>query len=182
MQVFTYDRNAAVEYAHRWAYGRNPAYLDFSNIGGDCTNFASQCIYAGAKNMNFTPTFGWFYRTASDRTPSWTGVQYLYNFLTANRGEGPFASETSIFRVKPGDVVQLLIEGEVYHHTPVIVDIRGKIPSLNNILIAAHSYDADYRPLASYRAKRMRFLHIEGVRRNGAMPLSNEPAEEDTRE
>ena len=24
-----YDRHAAVQYAHRWAYGRNPAYYDF---------------------------------------------------------------------------------------------------------------------------------------------------------
>lgn len=28
--------------------GRSPAYYDFSRIGGDCTNFASQGLYAGA--------------------------------------------------------------------------------------------------------------------------------------
>ena len=27
---------------------RNPAYLDFHGLGGDCTNFVSQCLYAGA--------------------------------------------------------------------------------------------------------------------------------------
>lgn len=36
-----YDREAAVAYAHRWAMGRNPAYLDFHGIGGDCTNVGS---------------------------------------------------------------------------------------------------------------------------------------------
>lgn len=36
-----YDREAAVAYAHRWAMGRNPAYLDFHGIGGDCTNVDS---------------------------------------------------------------------------------------------------------------------------------------------
>ena len=45
MREYEYDRNAAVAYARKWALGRNPAFYDFSNIGGDCTNFASQCIY-----------------------------------------------------------------------------------------------------------------------------------------
>lgn len=58
MKILNYDREAAVAYAKRWAFSRNPAFYDFSRIGGDCTNFASQCIYAGAKVMNFTPTFG----------------------------------------------------------------------------------------------------------------------------
>ena len=50
-----YDREAAVEYANKWAYGRNPRFYDFSQLGGDCTNFASQCIYAGSGIMNYTP-------------------------------------------------------------------------------------------------------------------------------
>ena len=32
------------------------------------------------------------------------------------------------------------------------------------ILVAAHSYDALDRPLSSYDADVLRFLHIEGVR------------------
>ena len=30
-----YDRAAAVAYAHRWAYGRNPKFYDYDEIGGD---------------------------------------------------------------------------------------------------------------------------------------------------
>lgn len=37
-----YDEAAAVAYARRWALLRNPAYLDFHGLGGDCTNFVSQ--------------------------------------------------------------------------------------------------------------------------------------------
>ena len=47
-----YDRLEAVSYAHRWAYGRNPAFYDYEEIGGDCTNYASQCIYVGTGVMN----------------------------------------------------------------------------------------------------------------------------------
>ena len=49
-----YDRAKAVAYAHQWAYSRNPAYYDFSAIGGDCTNFVSQCLRAGGAPMNYT--------------------------------------------------------------------------------------------------------------------------------
>ena len=75
MKIIDYDRDKSVAYAKKWAYGRNPKFYAFSNLGGDCTNFASQCIYAGAGVMNYTPTFGWYYKNLNDRTPSWTGVE-----------------------------------------------------------------------------------------------------------
>ncbi len=160
---FPYNRELAVAYAHRWAYGRNPEYFDFQGIGGDCTNFASQCIYAGAGIMNYTPIYGWYYITANDRTASWTGVQYLYNFLTGNLNAGPFGIDTDISQMQPGDVCQLAINRAEFHHTPVIVSV-GESPSLDNILVAAHSSNVDYRPLSSYSFRAIRFIHIAGVR------------------
>lgn len=162
-ELLPYNREAAVAYAHRWAYFRNPAYFDYSGIGGDCTNFVSQCVFAGAGVMNFTPTYGWFYRGPDDRTPSWTGVPFFYDFLTANRGAGPFASEVPLSLVEPGDPVQLAIGREQYGHTPVVVRIDGA-PRPETVLVAAHSYDCDCRPLSSYNIWRIRCLHIEGVR------------------
>lgn len=153
----TYDRTAAVAYARRWALSRNPAYYDFEDLGGDCTNFASQCIFAGAGVMNYTPVTGWFYRTANDRTASWTGVEFLYNFLTANEGPGPFAREVPESEAQPGDVVQLGGRNGFYH-CPVIIATEPRI------LVAAHSYDALDRPLSSYVYEKARFLHILGVR------------------
>jgi hypothetical protein len=55
-----YDRQNAVDYAHKWAYSRNPAYYDYENLGGDCTNFVSQCVYAGARVMIYG-VCGWYY-------------------------------------------------------------------------------------------------------------------------
>ena len=79
--MLEYNRSQAVLYALFWAFSRNPAYYDFSYIGGDCTNFVSQSLYAGGEVMNFTPTFGWYFISSEDRSPSWTGVEFLYNFL-----------------------------------------------------------------------------------------------------
>ena len=161
--TFPYDREQAVAYAHRWAYGRNPAYFDFQNLGGDCTNYASQCIFAGSGVMNFTPVLGWYYINANDRTASWTGVSFLWRFLTENPGAGPFGAETDADGIQPGDICQLALNRPSFHHTPVIVAV-GAHPAPDNILVAAHSRDADYRPLSSYAYRAVRFLRIAGVR------------------
>ena len=123
MKTFEYDRLKAVLYARRWAFSRNPQYYSFDGLGGDCTNFISQCVFAGAGVMNYTPVFGWYFRTPSDRTASWTGVQYFYNFLTSNRGEGPFGVETDETNLRVGDVVQLQNEGGAYYHTLLVSGI-----------------------------------------------------------
>lgn len=165
LDLSPYRRWSTVEYAHRWAYSRNPAYLDFDPFGGDCTNFASQCLYAGSNTMNYQRTFGWYYITSNNRTPSWTGVPYFYNFLTRkDKSPGPVAVETGLDSCEPGDFVQLSFNGIDYAHTPVIVQISHPA-TLSGTLIAAHTFDADYRPLSTYPAKKLRFLHIIGVRK-----------------
>ena len=155
-----YDREAAVKYAKRMAYERNPDYYNFDSLGGDCTNFASQCIYAGSGVMNYTPVFGWYYKSLNDRTPSWTGVQYLYDFLVSNLDEGPYGAEISRDGVQPGDIVQLGNgEGRCYH-TPVIVAVRKR-----EIYVAAHTFNAYMRRLDDYIYDKVRFVHILGVRK-----------------
>ena len=110
-----YIRKDALTYAKKWAYSRNPAYYAFDKVGGDCTSFVSQCIYAGSKVMNFTPTFGWYYINSTQRSPSWTGVQYLYNFLVNNTGPGPFATEVPKNKIQIADIIQLGTSERFYH-------------------------------------------------------------------
>ena len=74
-----YNRMRAIEYAKRWALSRNPLFFDFTEIGGNCTNFVSQCIFAGAPVMNYTKTFGWYYIDQGNRAPAWSGVDELYS-------------------------------------------------------------------------------------------------------
>lgn len=158
MREKTYDRAAAVAYARRWALGRNPAYYNFEKIGGDCTNFASQCIYAGAGIMNYTPDTGWYYRSVNDRSAAWSGVEYLFNFLVNNRSAGPYGHVVSARDARPGDIVQLgTAEGDFYH-CPVITAVKP------TVLVAAHTFDALDRPLASYNFGTLRFIRIDGVR------------------
>lgn len=158
-----YDRKAAVLYAHRWAFGRNPMFYDYEHIGGDCTNFTSQCIFAGCGIMNFTPTFGWYYIDANQKAPAWTGVEYLWNFLTRKGfSVGPVGQECEIGDLRPGDVVQLSFTGQGFQHSPIVVSV-GQPATPENVLIAAHSYDADNRPISTYSYQNIRFLHITGT-------------------
>jgi len=160
-----YNRKAAVLYAHLWAYGRNPAFYDYEKLGGDCTNFASQCIFAGSGVMNFTPTFGWYYIDANQKAPAWTGVEYLWNFLTRTTPSiGPIGTPCTIEMLRPGDLIQLSFKDEGFQHSPIVVAV-GRPAAPENILVAAHSYDADNRPLSTYEYKSARFLHITGVMR-----------------
>ncbi len=154
-----YNRERAVEYARRWALSRNPLFENFSGIGGDCTNFASQCVLAGCCQMNYTPTFGWYYVSSEDRTPSWTGVEFFYDFLTTNEEEGPFATEVNRRQIRPGDIIQLADDSGDFYHTLVVSQINGF-----QILVCAHSQDFLDRPLSSYDYATARFLHIEGAR------------------
>lgn len=154
-----YDRTAAVTYAVRWAMGRNPRYYDFTALGGDCTNFVSQCLFAGAGIMNFTPVTGWYYRSLNQRAPAWTGVEALYQFLTMHQGAGPFARLCPVTEAEPGDVIQLGDSDGRYYHCLLVLR-PGRDP-----LIAAHDEDSLWRPLSTYRYDAVRFLHITGVGR-----------------
>ena len=162
MKLVSYDRNAVVTYAGMWAYGRNPIFYDYEKLGGDCTNFASQCVYAGSKIMNFTPTYGWYYIDTNDKAPAWTGVPFFYNFMTRKeKSIGPVAIESDIAAIRPGDVIQLSFQESEWNHTPVVIRVEAPDPS--GIYLAAHSYDAYNRPLSSYQYRDVRYLHFTGV-------------------
>ncbi len=154
-----YDRAGAVSYAFRWARSRNPAYYDFDALGGDCTNFASQCVYAGCGVMNGTPDIGWYYYGLNSRSPSWTGVEFFYDFMTRNKSAGPYGRETPLSSAEPGDIIQLGGEGGFYHSLVVLTADGGEI------YIAAHTGDALMRPLSSYVYARARCIHIAGARK-----------------
>ena len=162
-----YDRRRAVEYARRWALSRNPLFVDFTKIGGNCTNFVSQCILAGVPIMNYTPTFGWYYISGDDRAPAWSGVDELYNFLIGapaftaeNKGYGPFAIDAREAQtVNVGDVIQLSNEEGSFYHSLIISDFTE-----NDILVCAHTDNALDRPLSTYNYASLRIIHIDGAK------------------
>ena len=154
-----YNRNKAKDYAEKWAGLRNPSFYNYEYLGGDCTNFVSQCIFAGTGIMNYNKIDGWYYISANDKSPSWTGVEFLYNFLINNKSVGPFGKEVSREDVDIGDIIQLSFDGTKFGHTLIVVNKFN-----NKIYIAKHTFDCYNRELDTYSYVKARFIKINGYR------------------
>jgi len=160
MITINYNRDLAIAYAKKWHNKRNEHYYNFDKIGGDCTNFVSQCLYAGCRVMNYTPLLGWYYFSLNNRTPSWTGVNEFYNFLISNNSLGPFAIETNKELLEIGDIIELGNSTRHFYHTVIITDIQGE-----NIFSSSHTADSYNRFLESYNYSYLRCIHILGARK-----------------
>ena len=154
-----YNRENAVAYARKYAFSQNSLFGNFAGIGGNCTNFVSQCIYAGGCEMNYKPTFGWYYISLDDRSPSWTGVDYFYNFIIENADVGPFGRVATSDELEIGDVIQLARNEGGYYHSLLVVGFDGE-----DLLVAAQTDNAYARPLSTYDYDYSRFIKILGIR------------------
>ena len=159
MKEVIYQRDKVVSYARKWALKRNPKYYDFSAIGGDCTNFVSQCVYAGCRIMNYNLFSGWFYTSPSLRAPAWSGVDEFYNFATTNKSVGFYAETVSIDKIMVGDVIQLGNSKSDFYHAFIVTKI-----DINEIYVCSHSVDRLDFPLSYFNAKTIRPLHVIGAR------------------
>ena len=153
-----YNRTSAFNYAKKWALARNPKYYNFDNVGGDCTSFVSQCLFAGSKKMNYN---NWYYNNGYDKSPSWSGVEFLYNFLINNKGYGPRGVMATSSDIDIGDIAQLSFDGNHFGHSLFIVGINGY--SLNDITVATHTFDAFGKKISEYNFSKIRFVHIKDV-------------------
>lgn len=161
MKEKRYQREDAVSYAGKWAYSRNPKYYNFDPVGGDCTSFVSQCIYEGSHIMNYEKN-GWYYRNGNDKAPAWSGVEFLYKFLVTNKGVGPYGEEVRKEKIELGDIAQLSFDGNVFSHTLFVVSKSEN--GQKELGVATHTFDAYDKKIEEYIYKKIRFVHIEGVR------------------
>lgn len=159
MRILSYDRMKAVDYALKWATSRNPVYYDFSLIGGDCTSFASQCLYSGAPQMNYAKDVGWYYQSVSNRASAWSGVDFFYKFIVGNQGVGPFGEIVNVQTAEVGDFIQLQNSDGRFYHTLVITE------KTNGIFVSAHSFDARNRLFNAYFYNSYRVIKIMGYRK-----------------
>lgn len=157
MRFIQYNREKAAAYAKEWAFKRNSNYLNFDGMGGDCTSFASQCLYAGVGIMNYTKDIGWYYNSPNDRAAAWSDAEYFRKFMLSNTDIGPFAAALSVHQLDIGDFISLN-NGTEYYHTLVVTGFSGNIP-----LVAAHTDDSYMRRLDTYHYDLAQGLHILGA-------------------
>lgn len=109
--------------------------------------------------MMYQKDLGWYYTSSYRRAPAWTSVQYLYQFMRSHKTPGPRADEVSLEDLEVGDVIQLAFGGGGFAHSLFVVEKQGN--QAQDILIATHSQDSDYRALSTYEnVSQYRYLKI----------------------
>lgn len=164
--IIPYNRERAVEYAKKYAFVRDDAFFDFTNLGGNCTAFISQCLFYANGIMNPTPFWGWYYYSSYNRSPSWSSVEPFYKFMKTNTLKGPFLQVSEVKNMEIGDLVQLKFYGYAnFTHTLMITKITDhpSVRSAKNIYLTANTYDMLDRNLTSYHYKEVRYLKVLGV-------------------
>lgn len=162
LKINVYSRNNALKYAMEYAMHKNPEFFDYTNMGGNCTNYISQCVYAGAPKMNFSAN-GWYYLSPSNTSISWANVEPFYNFITTNQGVGPYAKQSNLQMCEIGDIIQLKFSGmSTFSHSLFVSNIESL--TLDGIYVCANTTDVINRNLSTYNFTEYRLMHILGYR------------------
>ncbi|MFC0215576.1 amidase domain-containing protein [Paenibacillus chartarius] len=134
-----YNRAAAVQYAEIYWNKANPQYVEFEV---DCTNFVSQCLFAGGLPMNYTGKrdSGWWYRGRINGQEQWSFSWAVAHSLSAYLLSSGRAVQVADAReLRPGDVICYDWDGDGrFQHNTIItgMDYSGQP------LVNAHTYNA----------------------------------------
>ncbi|GGD87676.1 hypothetical protein GCM10010911_52660 [Paenibacillus nasutitermitis] len=162
-----YRRDLAAAYADQWWNEPNPAYETFEV---NCTNYVSQCLFAGHAPMNYTGKreAGWWYRERNagreNWSYSWAVAGALQLFLSGVRQSGLRATVVdSADQLELGDVIIYDWSGDNrYQHSTIVTafDAAG-MPLVNaNTVPSRHRY-WDYRDSYAWTEQtKYRFFHI----------------------
>ncbi|WP_227872231.1 amidase domain-containing protein [Paenibacillus albus] len=162
-----YRRDLVAAYADRWWNEPNPAYENFEV---NCTNYVSQCVFAGGAPMDYTGRrdTGWWYRGYSggreNWSYSWAVANALKNYLSASHKSGLRATIVdSADQLALGDVIIYDWSGDNrYQHSTVVTafDAAG-MPLVNaNTVPSRHRY-WDYQDSYAWTENtKYRFFHI----------------------
>lgn len=128
-----YNSSQAIYYARTYALNYNKQYNSFSGIGGDCTNFVSQCVHAGGIPLSYV----W-----KPYSNPWIRVHELYSYLL-RMGHGIDITKSSNY--SPGCIVQFYANTKGYYsHSGILTE---KLTN-GDYLYCCHSYDKLDYPLS----------------------------------
>jgi hypothetical protein len=152
-----YNRERAVAYADRYSgvrYGPgdgryNKDYGDYTGLGGDCANFASQ-VLSDARAGGIPPDWNW-----SEGSVAWLQAEALIYYLLDNGlavrvMRGSFTEVTAVTEeyaqgavnvLQPGDIIGYEEKGEIGH-----VSVVAGRDSGGYVLVNSHTADRYHMP------------------------------------
>ncbi|NBI30152.1 amidase domain-containing protein [Chengkuizengella marina] len=162
---YRYLRSKVKEYADVWWENPNP---DFRSFNDDCTNFVSQCIYAGGASMNYTKSraSGWWYNSAREKDGwsfSWTVSQCLKNYLISNRNGLRAETVEDPRQLQIGDVIFYDWDGDSkFQHSAIVTDKDDNgMPLVNARTVNSKHRYWDYKDSYAWSERtKYSFCHI----------------------
>lgn len=165
MQRATYDRQKAVQYAERWWNSYNPAYERFAV---NCTNYVSQCLYAGGALMNYTGrrASGWWYRGGKNPqwSFSWSVSNSLLTYLATSKSHLQAELVPSPAQLTLGDVIIYDWDGDSrFQHSTIVTGIADDgLPLVNAQTTNSRMRYFAYTDSPAWTAKtQYRYFHIK---------------------
>jgi len=150
-----FSRFTMKSYQNNWALSRNPAWGDFSDLGGDCQNYVSQIIKAGGAPFDASGSYQWYYYGYENRIPSWTGVNSMQTYIQYNSGLGPngiFVSSASTLLT--GDMVHIDWDNDGSYNHAVAIYNSGTSPT-----VSGHTEDCINKKLSDYPGTK-KYIHF----------------------
>jgi hypothetical protein len=145
-----YQRANAVAYADKyagaaWGAGNNhrynPKYRDYTYLGGDCTNFASQVVGDPTEGGALPMTGHWRYYFGSGASHAWVQTDLFKDFILYSGygrqvAKGTFTEvikpnsrfpNGAISQLKPGDLIGYILKGNDVDHFCIVTgyDVNG---------------------------------------------------------
>lgn len=166
-----YDKSRAASYAKKYAGSNyNKRFASYKGHGGDCQNFASQCVWygyggtdtasainnklrpmvTGTSNRNWFATSGYM-----DCSISWIRCtafkDYINNSYGGNPGPAGWTHVGSVAFAEPGDVIQVNWTGGNQWHSYIVTAVTGTsgARTKSNITVVAHTGDITPRLLST---------------------------------
>lgn len=137
------DRYCGAAEESQYGFKYNKAYRNFNPEGGDCANFASQCLHEGGK---FKKTGGWNYNKG-DASATWVNADkfkdyWVYSGKASVLAYGNYEKVyKASYKLLPGDFVAYEKKGDVKHISMVTnADSRGYA------LVTCHNTDRNDVP------------------------------------
>jgi len=164
----TYNANGAATYANTYALSPNPNYFNLESIGGDCTNFASQVLHEGGGIPMHYGASGyntsWFYTSPSNRSTSWAGAQYLYDYMHSDYSKINWTA-SSWSSISNGDLIQVGTPTNIYH-SMIVTGIVYSSSGRRDLLVTYRSSEGNHQKsiLLSTRpsGETRQYIHILG--------------------
>lgn len=162
-----YRREDAVAYADRWWKDGNP---EFETFDVDCTNYVSQCLFAGGAPINYTGKreTGWWYKGYQGKQEwwsfSWAVSDSLQRYLSGSRSSGLRAEVMERpEQLMLGDIIQYDWDGNGhYQHSTIVTAFdAGGMPLVNARTVSSRHRFWDYQDSYAWTDKTAyRFFHI----------------------